>query len=489
MNLDFNQYDSLTELKGFIELPDSKPFAIINRNLEVIFCNKSFFRAFNIPLGQNISEIDSEPNLSEIINGFLNSKYFNVNLDLIFKNESLNKLVSYYLSINRIIIKEEEYYLLLLKSFEEQKNLEERITNLHDAIDYGNVAIIITDPSGIIKFISRDSEIILRKDVSEIYNVFLPEALKKFLTKQQQAEMSSAIESKNDWQGVIAVASDLTGEKWYKEIKISPVKRTAVDLQSFIVTFNDITEHIISEEKLRRAYEKESQLNKLKSVFLANMSHEIRTPATAIVGFANLIQDDVDSENYDSIKEITNYMRDGVNRLLKLVDNIIEVSLLDSGEFIFEVSSVNLDEAILSTQKRINTIAQSKNVKLNLELNLNQATCKVDEEKFKKLLIELIENSIKYNKENGTVTIKSFVEGSNCVIKVIDTGKGIESDRIDTVLQPFMQEEEEGMKRRFEGAGLGLTVAFKLTKKMNGDFKIESRINEGTTVTICFNKD
>ena len=119
----------------------------------------------------------------------------------------------------------------------------------------------------------------------------------------------------------------------------------------YIVNMTDITEQLEIESKLREAYNKEMSLNKLKSTFLANMSHEIRTPLNAIVGYSDLLEDDVKSMNYESSSKMTAFLKDGVNRLLKLVDNIVEVSLLESGNQEIELDKINLNHIVNANEK------------------------------------------------------------------------------------------------------------------------------------------
>jgi PAS domain S-box-containing protein len=255
----------------------------------------------------------------------------------------------------------------------------------------------------------------------------------------------------------------------------------------FIINLTDITEQLEIEKRLREAYNKEISLNKLKSSFLANMSHEIRTPLNAIVGYSELLEDDVKAQDYESSTEMTSHLKDGVKRLLNLVDNIVEVSLLESGNFEMEFEKVDVREVII--KNKIKWLQQGKNKNISFEFNVSNddLTIIANEEKLGKALSEVVFNAVKYNIENGKIVISACKEENNVIIKVCDTGIGIEEKELNKIFELFEQVEEEGYTRRYEGAGLGLSIANKLIAFMKGKLNIQSQPTQGTTITIAFN--
>ncbi|MDX1701165.1 MAG: HAMP domain-containing sensor histidine kinase, partial [Melioribacteraceae bacterium] len=257
----------------------------------------------------------------------------------------------------------------------------------------------------------------------------------------------------------------------------------------YIVNMTDITEQLEIERKLRDAYKKEISLNKLKSTFLANMSHEIRTPLNAIVGYSDLLEDDVKTMNYESSSRMTAYLKEGVNRLLKLVDNIVEVSLLESGNEEFELDRINLNKFINENSSTWIDEAKLKNVRIDFNLCNSNLEIEVNEEKLERAVKELVENAIKYNKEDGSIYISTSEDEDNNILQIADTGIGIEEDSLQKIFDLFEQVEQSGYTRKYEGAGLGLSLSNKLISFMNGKMSIASQINEGTTVTIIFPKN
>lgn len=216
------------------------------------------------------------------------------------------------------------------------------------------------------------------------------------------------------------------------------------------------------------------------------MSHEIRTPLNAIIGYSELLEDDVQLKEYDSIAENTFFLKDGVKRLLKLVENIIEASIIESGELELEIEKTDINliaKEIFENQK---TKYENKKIVFDSDFLNTELYCKIDKEKLAKILLMIIENAVKYNRENGIVLVQTCRKDSGAFIKISDTGIGIEQDKLSAILEPFTQDEDEGYKRRYEGAGLGLTIAYKLTLAMNGKFNITSQPNEGTAVILEF---
>lgn len=256
----------------------------------------------------------------------------------------------------------------------------------------------------------------------------------------------------------------------------------------YIVNMSDITEQLEIERKLREAYKKEMSLNKLKSTFLANMSHEIRTPLNAIVGYSDLLEDDVKSMNYESSSKMTAFLKDGVNRLLKLVDNIVEVSLLESGNQEIEIDRVNLNYIINSNEKAWKEQAKLTNLDVYFQLSENNLIIEANEEKLERAIKELVDNAIKYNKDQGKVILATFEEKEEIYLQISDTGIGIERDSLYKIFQLFEQVEETSYTRKYEGAGLGLSLANKLISFMNGKMNIASQPNQGTLITITFPK-
>lgn len=485
MDISSTSFTSLNEFKSRERIFNSKPLAIIDNSCIIKYSNLAFENIFSLSEGDDLHKLESDLQLSFLIEGFAKSKYNNFNFDLVLSEENNYPDKAFKVEVERALIENKSFFILLFNSIEEQKKIEERIYYLINAIEYGKVAIIITDKWGFIKYTSKSSEEILTSNIEQLYNSYLPDALANLVAAKDLTIMEESIREKKEWNCLSSVKNS-RGEFIYRKLKLSPVQKHFDSVSNYILTFSDVTEHIISEEKLRKAYEKENQLNRLKSAFLANMSHEIRTPSTAIIGFANLLREDVKAGNTENIVELVDYLDEGLNRMVRLFENIIEVSLLESGEFLLELKIEDINVLVKRSCSSFYSLAEIKGINFILDFSESPAFLEVDKVKFNKIIDSLIDNAIKYNKQNGSVTISTRIAMDSVNIIISDTGRGIESNKIDAILQPFIQEEFEGHKRTFEGAGLGLTVAYKLTKALKGDLNIMSRKGEGTSVFLKF---
>jgi signal transduction histidine kinase len=254
----------------------------------------------------------------------------------------------------------------------------------------------------------------------------------------------------------------------------------------YIVTMKDVTEENKYREQLEKNYQKELQLNKMKSDFLANISHEIRTPYNGIIGYSEIIDDCIANNDYESIKELIVSMKEVMGRALNLFTNLVEVSHIEAGEVEIEKVELNCNQVLNKIYNKRLQDARNKNLEFKLEYCSPEVFIEVDWVKLEKIIDVLIDNAIKYTLK-GFVALSSKVEGRNVVISITDSGIGFDKSHTERLLTPFTQ-EVEGYSRPYEGMGLGLTVAYKLTKLLGGKFEINSEKNHGTEVKIIFPK-
>ncbi|WKZ70133.1 MAG: ATP-binding protein [Melioribacteraceae bacterium] len=271
----------------------------------------------------------------------------------------------------------------------------------------------------------------------------------------------------------------------YYDIGITYVDNKFDDERYYIITLRDITVKENYEKHLESAYAKERELNKLKTLILHNMSHELRTPANAMMGYTEIIEDAIESKDYDTVSQISISVKEILGKLINLFTNIIELSSIESGEYEVEIVRINCNQVLQSVFNKKFAEALSKNLNFSFESRDKNLFIKTDWVKFEKIIREIVDNAIKFTQE-GSVKIESFLnEYHDAEIRIIDTGEGIEEENIKKILEPF-QQEAEFYTRSYEGNGLGITISHKLTSLLGGKFKIESKKNKGTVVTLTF---
>ena len=244
----------------------------------------------------------------------------------------------------------------------------------------------------------------------------------------------------------------------------------------------DITEQINSEKELIAAKERAEESDKLKSSFLRNMSHEVRTPLNSIIGFAKLISQRDNS--LEDIREFTSEITHNTEKLISIIDNIIDISKIYSNQIEPEIKPFDLISLIKTIVYEQNFLAKAKGININYEINpsCDDFILNSDENKIEKALNFIIDNSVKFT-QKGDVFVKCVIDNSKVEISVTDTGIGIPKDMHNVIFSPFRQVDSE-LTRSYGGNGLGLPIAKAYIELIGGQISLESELDKGTTVKL-----
>jgi len=239
---------------------------------------------------------------------------------------------------------------------------------------------------------------------------------------------------------------------------------------------------------LKTSKEKVEISDKLKSEFLAVLSHEIRTPLNVILGSINILQLELEDNNYDEIENLTNSISKGSTRLIRTVEMIVLYSELVSKTYIKQEKFITLDQAYFYSFEKYMSEARKKGIVVKTDCIETIGTIKVDENLFKEAIIQLVDNAVKYTNE-GEIKL-CIMEDINLGLYIIieDTGIGISESFQKELYKPFRQ-EDMSYRRKYEGNGVGLALAKKCLDLNGLELKIESEKDKGTKAKIFIPKE
>ena len=370
----------------------------------------------------------------------------------------------------------------------ERKKTEQELRKFKTISDTANYGTCIFDSKGKLLYVNNC--------FAEMHNYTADEIVGQNLTiLHNEEQIPSLLESQNSLhrEGYFTNI-----EVWHarKDATVFPTLMNAMTIfdeekneKYFSATAIDISDIIDYEKKLKYALQKSEEADSLKSSFLATMSHELRTPLTAIIGFSEIIDKEMPIDEIITLNQMIN--SSGIH-LSKIIDDIFQLSLLESGELKVTQSDIQLID--LASKIKLSLDIESKNFdnkeifmefipdKSNEELSIN-----IDGEKLYHIVMNILNNAFKFSKDviNIKYGYKVIVKENQKHIQffVQDMGIGIDQKYFNYIFEKFRQ-VEESHTRKYEGAGIGLTISKKLTDLLGGTISIKSELGKGSTFFV-----
>jgi PAS domain S-box-containing protein len=367
----------------------------------------------------------------------------------------------------------------LLDEIEERRQIEDKFKLV---VESSPNAIILVSSNGIIQLINKQTENYFGYNRDELIGnkieILVPDAI-GIRHVNLHSDFTSNPTTRHMGAGLDLFGLRKDGTKIPVEVGLNPI---LINNEMMILTsIVDITDRKKAEEDIKNAKTEAERANLAKSEFLSRMSHELRTPLNSILGFAQLMRmGELDPTHKKGVDHI---MKSG-KHLLNLINEVLDLSRIEAGELSLSIEPVELKALILETLDVVYPLAKENNIKLELtETEALQLFVKADNQKLKQVLLNIINNAIKYNIKDGLVSIAAKnIKNEKVRISITDTGKGIAEEELPKLFTPFQRIGTE--ISTVEGTGLGLAVSKKLTEAMNGTIGIESKVGKGSTFWV-----
>ena len=366
------------------------------------------------------------------------------------------------------------------------KKIEKGHRVLSYAVDQSGDMIFITDLSGDITYVNQEFCKVTGYECSEVLGQN-PRILKSDNTPSKlYTQIWTDILAGKTWRGEIQDCRK-DGSLFWAAARISPIRDRNEEITHFLAMHDDITARKQTEETLKAAMVDAEIGNRSKTEFIANMSHELRTPLNAIIGFSDLLKDEAyTGPLHDKQLEYVHDIQASGEHLLELINDVLDVSAIEAQSLTLNENLIDPVKAAVAALRIVAPRAKDASVELINAIGAEAPKLYIDERRFKQILLNLLANAIKFTAQGGRVVLSADVVGDGALrFSISDTGIGMDEVELAKALTKFGQVDST-LGRKYEGTGLGLTLAMSLTEAHDGTFALHSKKGVGTTATITF---
>ncbi|MBK7630597.1 MAG: PAS domain S-box protein [Ignavibacteriales bacterium] len=365
----------------------------------------------------------------------------------------------------------------------ERKLADEKIIILAHALKSVSECVCITN--------MRDKIIFINKSFSRVYGYSLAELVGKPITFVRSEKSDPAVVKKiypetlaGGWTGEL-INKRKNGEEFPIHLSTSLITDDSGKPVALAGVSLDITELKKNESELIVAKEKAEQASRLKSNFFTSISHELRTPLVGILGFAEILRDEIKKPQFSDMAEM---ILSSGKRLMETLNSVLDLSKIEANKLELKYSEVDLNIFVDENLKLFKSIGAKKGLSVLAKKSKKDVYAYVDEQLLFQILNNLISNAIKYT-HNGTITIEVKIINKDkkdfASITVMDTGIGIKKENLKNIFEEFRQ-VSEGLSRQFDGTGLGLTITKRFIELMSGKIIVNSQLGKGSTFEVLF---
>ncbi|WP_305768715.1 ATP-binding protein [Candidatus Epulonipiscium viviparus] len=271
------------------------------------------------------------------------------------------------------------------------------------------------------------------------------------------------------------------------EVKIDMTKAILDNKLTDIFSIRDIRDELNIKKFKERLDQKEKQIEtaKYQTEYFANISHDLRAPINVISSAAQLmslrdVQRDFDNGTIDKYSEI---IKQNCTRLLKLVNNVIDMNKIESGFYIMHISKVNIVNLVEELTLSIRSYTEAKNIELIFDTEVEECIVEIDIDSMERIILNLLSNAVKFTPNGGKIDVRIYQDFPNVIISVKDTGRGIEADKLDIIFERFKQARTKKDKKE-QGSGIGLSLVKSLVELQGGLVDVTSVVGEGSEFKV-----
>ena len=359
---------------------------------------------------------------------------------------------------------------------------------LFEIIDIAPVAIFTTDSEMKITIFNKYAVEVFGYSADEIIdqhiNILIPEQYRHDHNTRIDEFNNSGLRSKsmNERTGISGLRKN--GQLFPATASVSYVGDGVNKVYTVILL--DTTQRNKIEQERALILSNAQEANQAKTQFLATMSHELRTPLNAIIGFSEMMTNNIfGGMGSPKYQEYAGDIVGSSRHLLNLVNDILDLSEIESGEKNLNIEHLSLRDTLDDCQYIILKLADDKNIKSVFNIPADMPFIYADQRALKQIIINIMTNAVKFTPSGGEVELSAHVQNNLYIITIKDTGVGIPKDRINDIINPFSRVENDPYTSQ-EGKGLGLAIVKSLMSLHEGTLKVESVYGQGTTVTLSF---
>jgi PAS domain S-box-containing protein len=358
-----------------------------------------------------------------------------------------------------------------------RKNAEHNFYVLSKAINNTPIGVLVTSPEGIVEFCNPEFERISGKTSENLLGSTIPELFdnsSKKLDSAIQLALTGAVH-----QEEMHLRIFMNRPSWFA-FSVSPVFNRHGNVAHLIFVFDDITQRKEYEKEITIAKTKAEESERLKTAFLSNLSHEIRTPLNAILGFSSILNSPniPEDEKYEIPSQLVNHS----NSLLELINDLIDISAIETYQFEVKKRECQLNKIITETFNDVIKGNTNKSLKTSIKLGVVEENFTIlsDPDRLSQLIRHLLSNAIKFT-SNGFVEMGyTFKDASTLMFYLIDTGVGLSKEEQSIIFNPFRQ-ADDSRTRSYNGMGLGLAISKHIVERLGGRIWVNSTKNQGST--------